>query len=71
MTTGKRQGISIRIPDVDSDDHVTIANRINGHFVSIASDIAPLDRTKLPSYLPARPCPLLEPLGSIQRTQSS
>ena len=61
MTTGKRQSISIRIPDVDSDDHVTISNRINGHFVSIASDIPPLDRTKLPSYLPARLCPLLEP----------
>ena len=54
------------VPGVDQSDQqsiVQIANRINDHFCSIASDLPPLDRNKLPAFLPVPDqCPQVEPL---------
>ena len=61
MTSSNPHCPVIPVPEVDSHDHVGIANRINGHFARVAKDISPLCREKLSTYIPALPCPSVEP----------
>ena len=66
ITHGPQDHTPVIVPGVDQSDQqsiVQIANRINDHFCSIASDLPPLDRNKLPAFLPAPDqCPQVEPL---------
>ncbi|XP_072037054.1 uncharacterized protein [Amphiura filiformis] len=53
MTRNTKSELSIPISGVSDDDHGTIANTINDQFVSISSNIPPLDLGSLEAYLPA------------------
>ena len=56
MTGGQQRDTPIVVPDLEpngSQPSKQIANCINQHFCSIASDLPRLDRKNLPSFLPA------------------
>ena len=52
-TNNKSQTLITPPPGVDPTNAKDVATSINDHFVSISSDIPPLDTAKLPAYLPA------------------
>ena len=55
----------IAVPNVEPDDpehRQKTADAINEHFISVASDLPPLDRCCLPAYLPSLSvCPRVQP----------
>ena len=57
LTQGSTGSPPISIPGLDQNsvDPVKAANAINDHFLSIASDLPPLNRKMLPAFLPS-PC---------------
>ena len=63
MTTKNKSQSSIKPPPgVDATKPTAVAQSINEHFVSIGSDIRPLDVQELPAFLPAStPVPMLYP----------
>lgn len=62
LTGNNRDHLPIRIPGVNQNDSVLIANAINDHFVSIASDLVPLNLASLLAYLPSpASCPKVSP----------
>ena len=57
LTNGKQDHIPIMIPGIDfQNDQYSkqAANAINNFFVSIASDLSPLNRKLLPAFLPSQ-----------------
>ena len=62
LTGGQRNQTPIHIPGILSDDYSKIANTINELFISMSSDLNPLDLNALPAYLPAlTPCQTVFP----------
>ena len=49
----------VNVEGVDPLDHRSIASAICSKFSSVNSDLSPLDVSALPTYLPARPIPLV------------
>ena len=57
FTNGNKDHTPIMIPGIDVEStqySKQAANAINDFFVSIASDLSPLDRTSLPAFLPSQ-----------------
>ncbi|KAI8479751.1 hypothetical protein Bbelb_424990 [Branchiostoma belcheri] len=61
LTGTQKKGMTIQAQGVDPDSHRDMANLINQKFTNVTTSLPPLDRSKLPAYLPSRPPPVVHP----------
>ncbi|KAI8483142.1 hypothetical protein Bbelb_391610 [Branchiostoma belcheri] len=61
LTGTQKKGMTIQAQGVDPDSHRDMANVINQKFTNVTTSLPPLDRSKLPAYLPSRPPPVVHP----------
>ncbi|CAH1233373.1 Hypp706 [Branchiostoma lanceolatum] len=63
----------IHIEGIDPSNKLGIANEINKILASVIQSLPPIDLSLLPSYLPSRPAPSVEPwevYGKLQRVRT-
>ncbi|CAH1259341.1 ADD3 [Branchiostoma lanceolatum] len=77
LTGTQKKAMTVQAEGVDPDNHHDMANFINQKFTDVTTSLPPLDLSNLPTYLPSRPPPTVQPwdvywkLCKIKTTKSA